>query len=83
MAVGGPSGRRGGSRLICFASARFGPQGAEFGALILNVVTATMLVVQVVGPVLVKFAITQAGEVGQAVGVEVADVPAGSAEPGR
>jgi len=46
--------------------AEFGPAGIELGSLVLSVITATMLVVQVVGPILVKYAITQAGEVGRA-----------------
>lgn len=45
--------------------AELGAEGIALGTLILNVVTATMLVVQIVGPVLVKYAISRAGEVGQ------------------
>ncbi len=43
-----------------------GPEGAELGALVLSVVTATTFVVQLIGPVMVKVAITRAGEIGQA-----------------
>jgi Kef-type K+ transport system membrane component KefB len=45
---------------------QLGEEGAALGALIINVVTATTFVVQIVGPVFVKFAITRAGEVGMA-----------------
>jgi hypothetical protein len=34
--------------------------------LIINVITATTFVVQIVGPICVKFAISRAGEIGQA-----------------
>jgi len=52
------------------SQARFGALGEEgmaLGTLVLNVITATMLVVQVLGPIGVKLAITRAGEVGKAV----------------
>jgi Kef-type K+ transport system membrane component KefB len=48
---------------------RFSPYGAEgqaLGALIINVITATTFVVQIVGPICVKFAISRAGEIGRA-----------------
>jgi hypothetical protein len=35
------------------------------GNLVLNVITATTLVVQIVGPIGVKLAITRAGEIGK------------------
>jgi Kef-type K+ transport system membrane component KefB len=44
----------------------YGPEGVALGALIVNVITATTFVVQIVGPICVKFAITRAGEVGMA-----------------
>ncbi len=43
-----------------------GPEGEALGALILNVITATTLIVQIIGPIGVKLAITRAGEVGKA-----------------
>jgi Kef-type K+ transport system membrane component KefB len=50
-----------------------GAEGAAFGGLILSVITATTLVVQLVGPVGVKLAITRAGEVGGALETLFAD----------
>lgn len=47
--------------------AALGGEGAALGNLVLSVITATTLVVQLVGPVGVKLAITRAGEVGGAV----------------
>jgi hypothetical protein len=44
----------------------YGEEGQQLGALIINVITATTFVVQIVGPICVKLAITRAGEVGQA-----------------
>ncbi|MBN2303786.1 MAG: cation:proton antiporter [Anaerolineae bacterium] len=46
--------------------AELGPKGADLGVLVLNVVTATTFVVQLIGPVMVKVAITRAGEIGKA-----------------
>jgi Kef-type K+ transport system membrane component KefB len=43
-----------------------GEEGQALGALIINVITATTFVVQVVGPIGVKLAIRRAGEIGQA-----------------
>jgi Kef-type K+ transport system membrane component KefB len=43
-----------------------GPEGEALGALIISVITATTFIVQIFGPIGVKFAITRAGEVGQA-----------------
>jgi Kef-type K+ transport system membrane component KefB len=43
-----------------------GEEGEALGNLILNVITATTFVVQIVGPIFVKFAINRAGEIGQA-----------------
>jgi Kef-type K+ transport system membrane component KefB len=45
---------------------QLGEEGVALGSLIINVVTATTFVVQIIGPVFVKFAITRAGEVGMA-----------------
>jgi Kef-type K+ transport system membrane component KefB len=45
---------------------QYGEEGQALGSLIINVITATTFVVQIVGPIAVKFAITRAGEVGQA-----------------
>jgi Kef-type K+ transport system membrane component KefB len=44
----------------------FGEEGIALGTLIINVITATTFVVQIIGPILVKFAISRAGEVGMA-----------------
>jgi Kef-type K+ transport system membrane component KefB len=44
----------------------FGEEGQALGALIINVITATTFVVQIIGPICVKFAISRAGEIGQA-----------------
>ena len=43
-----------------------GALGEELANLVLNVITATTLIVQVIGPIGVKVAITRAGEVGKA-----------------
>jgi Kef-type K+ transport system membrane component KefB/CBS domain-containing protein len=40
-----------------------GPEGKEVGVLIINVITATTFVVQLIGPPCVKFAVTKADEV--------------------
>ncbi len=51
---------------------RLGPEGAALGALIINVINATTFIVQIIGPIFVKFAVQRAGEVGQAkLGMEV------------
>jgi Kef-type K+ transport system membrane component KefB len=44
----------------------YGPEGQALGSLVINVITATTFVVQIVGPICVKLAITRAGEVGRA-----------------
>ncbi len=46
---------------------RLGEEGQALGSLIINVITATTFVVQVIGPIFVKMAIRRAGEIGQAV----------------
>jgi Kef-type K+ transport system membrane component KefB len=45
---------------------QYGEEGQALGSLIINVITATTFVVQIIGPIAVKFAITRAGEVGKA-----------------
>jgi len=42
----------------------YGEAGRQLGQMVVNVITATTFVVQIVGPIMVKFAITRAGEVG-------------------
>jgi len=42
---------------------RHGIAGQELGGVIINVIAATTLIVQIIGPVAVKFAITKAGEI--------------------
>jgi hypothetical protein len=42
----------------------YGEEGVRLGNATINVITATTFVVQIVGPIMVKFAITRAGEVG-------------------
>jgi Kef-type K+ transport system membrane component KefB len=46
--------------------APYGEAGQELGSLIINVITATTFVVQVIGPIGVKLAISRAGEIGRA-----------------
>jgi hypothetical protein len=48
----------------------YGPAGIELGTTVINVITATTFVVQIVGPIMLKFAIGRAGEIGMAVSVE-------------
>ena len=43
-----------------------GPEGEDLGLLVLNVITATTFVAQIIGPIMVKFAISRAGEIGRA-----------------
>lgn len=43
----------------------YGLAGAKLGHTVINVITATTFVVQIIGPIMVKFAITRAGEVGK------------------
>ena len=43
-----------------------GEPGKALGSLVINVITATTFVVQIIGPVFVKVAITRAGEIGKA-----------------
>jgi NhaP-type Na+/H+ or K+/H+ antiporter len=59
--------------------AEFGPRGEELGLQILNMVTATTFVTQLIGPVLVKFAVNRAGEIGKA--REEADIWASEGAP--
>jgi Kef-type K+ transport system membrane component KefB len=44
----------------------YGEEGQVLGSLVINVITATTFVVQIIGPICVKLAITRAGEVGRA-----------------
>lgn len=43
-----------------------GEEGEALGSLIINVITATTFIVQLIGPIFVKVAISRAGEIGQA-----------------
>ncbi|MBU0492893.1 MAG: cation:proton antiporter [Chloroflexi bacterium] len=47
---------------ICQRFSACGVEGSELGALVINVITATTFVVQIFGPLCVKFAIMRAGE---------------------
>jgi NhaP-type Na+/H+ or K+/H+ antiporter len=58
----------------------YGQEGQALGALVINVITATTFVVQVIGPISVKFAISRAGEIGRAVVEDDAWVSEGSTE---
>jgi Kef-type K+ transport system membrane component KefB len=44
----------------------YGPEGEALGTLIISVITATTFVVQIIGPISVKLAISRAGEIGMA-----------------
>ncbi len=44
----------------------YGESGEELGSLIINVICATTFLVQIIGPICVKFAIQRAGEIGMA-----------------
>lgn len=44
----------------------FGDEGKAFGALIISIITATTFIVQIIGPIFVKVAISRAGEIGKA-----------------
>lgn len=44
---------------------QFGPQGVKLGHTIINVIAATTLLVQIIGPPSVKYAIAKAGEIGK------------------
>lgn len=46
--------------------AELGPEGQALGSLVLNVITATTFIVQIIGPIGVKLAIQRAGEIGRA-----------------
>jgi Kef-type K+ transport system membrane component KefB len=48
----------------------YGTEGEELGTLVITVITATTFIVQLIGPIMVKHAITRAGEVGMAVDPE-------------
>ncbi|MBN1284562.1 MAG: cation:proton antiporter [Anaerolineae bacterium] len=53
----------------------YGAEGEALGRLVINVITATTFVVQILGPIMVKRAIVRAGEVGKA-GDEIEDLVA-------
>jgi Kef-type K+ transport system membrane component KefB len=69
---------------LALASSRrfagYGPEGEALGALVINVITATTFVVQIAGPICVKWAIRRAGEIGRATLEHDAWVSEGSAE---
>ena len=69
---------------LALASSRrfsaYGPEGEALGALVINVITATTFVVQIVGPISVKWAISRAGEIGRATLEHDAWVSEGSVE---
>ena len=69
---------------LALASSRrfsaYGPEGEALGALVINVITATTFVVQIVGPISVKWAISRAGEIGRAALEHDAWVSEGSIE---
>jgi len=46
----------------------YGPAGEALGYLIINVITASTFIVQIIGPICVKSAITRAGEIGKGLG---------------
>jgi Kef-type K+ transport system membrane component KefB len=54
---------------------QYGAAGVELGTTAINVITATTFVVQVIGPVSLKFAIARAGEMGKAVPLEEGPKP--------
>jgi Kef-type K+ transport system membrane component KefB len=47
---------------------KLGAEGEALGSLVINVITATTFLVQIIGPIFVKFAINRAGEIGMARG---------------
>ena len=49
---------------------RFGPEGQAVGNLIINVITATTFIVQIIGPPCVKLGIQKAGEIGKDISEE-------------
>jgi Kef-type K+ transport system membrane component KefB len=53
----------------------YGATGEQLGTTVINVITATTFVVQIVGPIALKYAINQAGELGKAAPVEERHVP--------
>ena len=55
----------------------YGEAGTVLGQTVLNVITATTFVVQMVGPILVKVAITRAGKVGQGQSLAEVSIPCG------
>lgn len=53
---------------------RFGAAGANIGFTVINVIAATTLIVQIIGPPSVKFAISKAGEIPEKKGKTMKDV---------
>jgi Kef-type K+ transport system membrane component KefB len=51
---------------------QYGPEGVQLGTTAINVITATTFVVQILGPIMLKFAIGRAGEIGKAIPLEEA-----------
>lgn len=43
-----------------------GPEGQGLGSLVLGVITATTIIVQIIGPIGIKFAVQRADEIGMA-----------------
>lgn len=59
--------------LALVSSRRFsglGQAGEDLSTLVINVITATTFIVQIIGPILVKFAINRAGEIGKAIATD-------------
>jgi Kef-type K+ transport system membrane component KefB len=48
----------------------YGASGRQLGTTVISVITATTFVVQIVGPVMLKYAISQAGELARAIPLE-------------
>jgi len=48
----------------------YGEAGVQLGQMVINVITATTFVVQIVGPIMVKFAVVRAGEAGKGASAE-------------
>jgi Kef-type K+ transport system membrane component KefB len=53
----------------------YGQAGAQLGTIVINVITATTFVVQIVGPIMLKFALAQADEIERASPFEESHTP--------
>ncbi len=53
----------------------YGQAGIHLGTTVINVITATTFVVQIIGPISLKFAIGRAGEIGKAAPIEEQHIP--------